>query len=71
MSSEWSRQLNPILANRLVQGLQLSNITLVASTPQVINTGLGKTQSGWIITDINASAAVWRTQPFNDKTLHS
>jgi hypothetical protein len=67
--SKWSSQLNPLLANPLLQGGQISNVVLVASTPQTINHLLGKMQTGWIITDQNAAAEVYRTQPFNDLTL--
>ena len=67
--SKWAAALNPLLANVLVQGGQISNVALVANTPQSINHLLGKTQTGWILTDQNAAAEVYRTQPFNDLTL--
>lgn len=65
----WASKLNPILANLLVQGSQLSGIVLVAATPQAINHFLGKNQTGWIITDQNAGAVIFRTRAFNDSTL--
>ena len=33
------------------------------------NHGLQQTMQGWMITDINAAATVYRSQPLNDKTL--
>lgn len=69
MQSTWSALLNPLLANPLTQGGQISNIVLVANTNQVINHLLGKVQSGWIITDQTAAASVSRAAPFNDLTL--
>lgn len=34
-----------------------------------INHKLGQVQQGWFIIDINGAATVYRSQPFNDKTL--
>lgn len=65
----WASKLNPVLANILIQGLQLSGIILVANTPQTINHLLGKMQTGWIVTDQNAAANIFRTQAFNATTL--
>lgn len=65
----WASKLNPVLANLLIQGSQLSGIVLIANTPQMINHFLGKNQTGWIVTDQNAAASIFRTQPFNDSTL--
>lgn len=65
----WAAQLNPLLANVLVQGSQLTDIVLTANTPLQLNHLLGKNQTGWIITDQNAFAEIKRTQPFNSSTL--
>ena len=69
MQSTWSALLNPLLANLLMQGNKISNVSLVANTNLTINHLLGKTQTGWIITDQSAAANVSRSQPFNDLTL--
>ena len=70
MQKQWSSQLNPVLANALLTGTQLSNsITLVANTPLTFNTYLGRQMVGWIITDNTANCTVWRTQPLNSQTL--
>ena len=65
----WAASLDPVLANLLVQGAQLRGIVLVANTPQTLNHYLGKTQTGFIVTDLNAAAIVYRTQPFNSQTI--
>lgn len=69
LQTDWIKKLNPVLALPIVQGTQLTGISLVANTPKVINTLLGKKQQGYIVTDQNANASIWRTQPFNDITL--
>lgn len=67
--TQWSAQLNPILANPILNGLAVNNIVLVANTPRTINHGLGRNQIGWFLTDQNAFASIGRTQPFNSQTL--
>ena len=69
LQNRWMPLINPVLKNTIVQGLQLKDIVLTASTPIVINHMLGRTQQGWFVTDINSNAQVWRTQPFNASTL--
>jgi hypothetical protein len=66
---KWASSLNPLLALPLVNGQQLDGIILVANKPQNINHSLGQLPKGWYIVDINAAATVYRTQPFNDKTI--
>lgn len=64
----WASQLNPLLQNPLVHGLFLKNIALIMGT-NMINHLLGRKQQGYIITDINASAVIYRSSPFNAQTL--
>ena len=68
MQNKWSSQLNPVLANPLTNPTILKNIALVSGA-NVINHKLGQMQQGWFVTDINASATVYRSAPFNDLTL--
>lgn len=68
MQNRWSSQLNPVLANPLTNPTILKNIALVSGA-NVINHKLGQTMQGWFVTDINASATVYRSAPFNDLTL--
>lgn len=68
MQSKWASQLNPLLANPIMSGLALSNISIVTGS-NVINHKLGQMQQGWFITDINASANIYRSASFNNLTL--
>ena len=69
MQNKWASQLNPLLRNPLSQGLLITGVSLSANTPLAINHLLDRMQQGWLLTDINTSAKVWRTQPLNNKTL--
>lgn len=68
MQNKWASQLNPLLNQPANNGIILSNINLVTGV-NVINHKLNKKQQGWIITDLNAAVTIYRSQPFNDKTL--
>lgn len=64
----WKSYLDQILANQLLQGILIKNQSLQTGS-NIINHLLGRLQVGWIITDQNASAAIYRSQPFNASTL--
>lgn len=66
--TQWKSQLDPVIAKPIVDGLLIENITLKNGT-NVINHRLGRKMQGWIIVDINAGAAIYRSQPLNDLTL--
>lgn len=68
MAPKWASQLDPVLANPVVQGLELKNINLTVGD-NVINHLLGRKQQGWFITDINAVAGIYRSAEFNALTL--
>lgn len=68
MQSKWSSQINPVLSNPIMNGSKLDNITLTTGV-NVINHKLSKLMQGWFITDITGAVTVFRSQPFNDKTL--
>lgn len=69
MQTKWAAQINPVIANSIIQGVQLTGIVLNANTPKTVATTLSRMQLGWIITDNMASCSVWRTQPFNSNNL--
>lgn len=69
LQTKWRSELNPLLSEPILSGNLLKNITLVAAHSNVINTGLARTQQGWIITDLNASSTIYRSAPFNATTL--
>ncbi len=66
---KWAANINPILSLPILQGVQISNVALVANTPKVINHLLQRLPQGWILTDNTAQATIWRTAAFNNLTL--
>lgn len=68
METSWAALLNPVLANPMSNGIFLTGINLINGVV-TINHLLGKKMQGWLITDINAAATIFRTTAFNDKTL--
>jgi len=68
MQSSWSSQLNPVLGNPLTNPTLLKNVSLKTGA-NVINHTLGSTPIGWIVTDINAVASIYRSAAFNSLTL--
>lgn len=74
LMTSWPSQLDPLLKDPtnngiLLNGVNNAGISLAANTPLAINHLLQRTQQGWMLTDINSNANVWRTQPFNTTTL--
>lgn len=69
MQKQWSSQLNPFLANILIQGRPITSIDLVANTPLTLNHYLGRQMIGWILIDNTAFCEVKRTQLLNSQTL--
>lgn len=68
MLTRWKSQLDPVIANPIVLGSQLSSIALTTTAKTVPHT-LGRTQLGWFITDTNAAATVFRTGDFNPENM--
>lgn len=68
MTTTWATALDPIIKNQLVQGILISDIAIANGTT-VINHKLGRKQIGFIITDINGAATIYRSQPLNDLQL--
>ena len=69
MQVQWASILNPILLNPSTNLTLLPNIQLKSGV-NLINTKLGQMQQGWIITDQQGPATIYRSQPFNDTTLY-
>lgn len=69
MVTQWATQLNPIVANPIIQGLAINSVILNAGVPKTIQTSLNRMQQGWFLTDNMANSVVWRTQPFNSQNL--
>lgn len=68
LQTSWKVELDPVLANPLVNGIFRKGIALINGAT-TINHLLGRKQQGFILTDINGSASVYRSQPFNNLTL--
>lgn len=64
----WAAAINPVLANPIANVSFLTNISLINGIT-VINHGLGRMMLGWFLSDINAGVMVYRSAPFNSKTL--
>lgn len=65
---KWAAELNPIIANPMTNMNILTNVVLASGT-NVINHGLGRTQRGWVVTDIQGAAVIYRNASFNNVTL--
>lgn len=68
MQTKWKSELDPILTNSILAGLQLTNIRLYTGA-NYINHRLGRNQLGWFLTDQDGLAQVYRSGPFNDVSL--
>lgn len=62
-------ELDPVLANPILAGFQISNVTISSGHAAIVNHLLGRKQQGWFIVDQNAPANIARIVPLNDKTL--
>lgn len=68
MQSAWAGVLNPYLKQPLLNGILLTGVELgVGNT--VLNHKLGRIPQGWIITDIDGTAEIYRNAAFNNLTL--
>lgn len=64
MQNQWASQINPVLANPLVNGQLLTNQVLKAGTT-AINHGLGRKLQGWFLVGINGAATIYDNQANN------
>ena len=68
MQTGWAQQLNPVISNPITQSVLLTDVP-IRSGVNVINHTLGRMMQGWIVTDINGGAQIYRTKPLNSLTL--
>lgn len=61
---KWAATLNPVLANPLVSGLVLKDVSLLLGT-NTINHRLGRELQGWVIVRNNANATFYDNQTNN------
>jgi hypothetical protein len=67
-STKWKSILDPVIAAPMVGANILTGVALKNGTT-VINHLLGAMQQGWFLVDVNGAATIYRSAPFNDKTL--
>lgn len=68
LQTKWKSILDPLLKNPLVDGLLLNGLDITSGTT-VINHRLGRKMQGWFVVDTDAGTDIYRSAPFNDKTL--
>lgn len=68
MQDRWASILNPFLSRPTNRMSLVKNIPILNGV-NVINHGLGEIPQGWIITDVNGIASIYRSAPFNALTL--
>lgn len=66
--TRWKSILDPMLGRAYLNGQLLTGISLTNGT-STFNHKLGRKQQGWVITDQNAAASIYRSVDFNDLTL--
>lgn len=68
MITTWATQLDPVLANLLVNGQLLKDIRLINGTT-VINHKLGRIPQGWFLSAPKGAAAVYQAAQQPNPTL--
>ena len=69
MQKQWKSQLDPVLANSLMQGSVIPGIVLNANIPLTFDHYLGRQMIGWIVIDNMNFCEIIRTKPLNSTTL--
>ena len=67
IQTRWASLLNPLLKRTIVNGVQLSNVTLNGTL--MIPHKLARLPLGWFLTDINAPVSVYRSAAYDTKNL--
>lgn len=68
MQSRWSSEINPLLSKPIIKGLALKDVSLLVGDNN-INHLLQDMQQGYLITNQNASANIYRSKPFDERIL--
>jgi hypothetical protein len=64
----WKTILQPLLDSPTLQGNNLTGIALINGSTTV-NHLLGRVQQGWILTDVNGAATIYRSGSFNATSM--
>lgn len=68
MQTQWSSLIKPVIDAPINNGVLLPGVVLISGVT-VVNHLLGRKLQGWQLTDTNAAATIYRSQPKSDKTL--
>lgn len=71
LQTQWASQLDPVIANPLVQGRLIKDVALITGST-TINHRLGRKLQGYMVVLQSASASIYDSQATNtmsDKTL--
>lgn len=68
MLTTWAQQLNPVIANLLVNGILLKDQELINGTT-VINHRLGRNPQGWFLSAPKGAAVVYQASQQPNPTL--
>lgn len=68
MQNKWASILNPLLGKPMSSANILKGVQLINGTT-VVNHLLGRNMQGWMISDIDAGATIYRSASFNNLTL--
>lgn len=68
MQTQWAAVLEPVISSPIALPSLLSGVVLNNGVT-VVNHKLGRVPQGWILTDINGSASIFRSAAFNPLTL--
>lgn len=66
--TRWATEIESVIDLPPNQGILIKNIQLINGVT-VINHKLSRQMQGWILIDVDAPAAIYRSQPFNGATL--
>ena len=69
LQTRYRSLINPVLDNPLLKGNLIDGVVLTIGSTNVLNHKLSRNQLGYIITDQNATARIYRAAPLNEKTL--
>jgi len=67
--TKWKSILDPVLANPQTNMSILKNVALATGNNQIPHL-LGQVQQGWIITDIQGAATIYRNKDFSGTYLY-
>lgn len=67
LQSGWASLLNPILNSVLATPVLIQNVALSSTATTVVNHGLQKNLTGWLVVRNRSGATIWDTQDANSK----